>query len=175
MWPGAKAPLVGGIHFSDDFPQDVPLRASGLSMSRSPTHCARPERGTPVAEVCRQLGVSEASFYLSKKKYEIREMRQLRDENARLKRLVAELTLDKARKSLLFSPGGISLVGCHGRITQLRRHRLDYPTGFCRGLYKDGSTVNPLKTVQKMGQCQRRRFSNYKPYGKWGNVISAGS
>ena len=59
------------------------------------------ESGTPVAEVCRQLGVSEASFYLWKKKYgkpgltEIRELRQLRDENARLKRLVAELTLDK--------------------------------------------------------------------------------
>ena len=53
------------------------------------------EGGTPMAEVCRQLGVSEASFYLWKKKYgklgitEIRELRQLRDENTRLKRLVA--------------------------------------------------------------------------------------
>jgi putative transposase len=59
------------------------------------------EGGTPVADVCRQLGVSEASFYLWRKKYaklgltEIRELRQLRDENARLKRLVGELTLDK--------------------------------------------------------------------------------
>jgi putative transposase len=59
------------------------------------------EGGTPVPDVCRQLGVSEASFYLWKKKYaklgltEIRELRQLRDENARLKRLVADLTLDK--------------------------------------------------------------------------------
>ncbi len=54
-----------------------------------------------MVDVCRQLGASEASFYLWKKKYgklgmtEIREMRQLLDENARLKRLVAELTLDK--------------------------------------------------------------------------------
>ncbi len=45
--------------------------------------------------------MSEASFYLWKNKYgklgmtEIREMRQLRDENARLRRLVAELTLDE--------------------------------------------------------------------------------
>ena len=60
------------------------------------------ESGTPVADVCRQLGVSEASFHLWKKKFgklgriEIRELRQLRDENARLKRLVAELTLDKS-------------------------------------------------------------------------------
>jgi putative transposase len=59
------------------------------------------EGGTPVADVCRQMGVSEASFYVWKKKYgqlgltEIRELRQLRDENARLKRLVADLTLDK--------------------------------------------------------------------------------
>ena len=59
------------------------------------------EGGAPVADVCRQMGVSEASFYVWKKKYgqlgltEIRELRQLRDENARLKRLVADLTLDK--------------------------------------------------------------------------------
>ena len=59
------------------------------------------ESGTPPADVCRQLGCSEASFYLWKKRYgnlgitEVRELRQLRDENARLKRLVADLTLDK--------------------------------------------------------------------------------
>ena len=57
--------------------------------------------GTPVANVCRQMGVSEATSYVWKKRYgkfgvsELREMRQLRDENARLKRLVADLTLDK--------------------------------------------------------------------------------
>ena len=59
------------------------------------------EAGTPVADVCRQMGCSEASFYLWKKRYgnvgvsELREMRQLREENGRLKRLVADLTLDK--------------------------------------------------------------------------------
>ena len=59
------------------------------------------EAGTPVADICRQLGCSEASFYLWKKRYanmgitEIKELRQLRDENARLKRVVADLTLDK--------------------------------------------------------------------------------
>ena len=60
------------------------------------------EAGTAVADVCRQLGISEATFYVWKKRYanlgmtEIRELRQLRDENAKLKRLVAELTLDKS-------------------------------------------------------------------------------
>jgi len=57
--------------------------------------------GTAVADVCRQMGISEATFYVWKKKYanlgstEIRELRQLRDENAKLKRLVADLSLDK--------------------------------------------------------------------------------
>jgi len=59
------------------------------------------ESGTPVADVCRQTGIAEATFYLWKKKFgslgvpEVRELRQMREENARLKRLVADLTLDK--------------------------------------------------------------------------------
>src|SRR5262244_2373047 len=59
------------------------------------------ESGTPVGDVCRQLGVSEATFYAWKKKYahlgvsEFRRLRQLENENNRLKRLVADLTLDK--------------------------------------------------------------------------------
>ena len=59
------------------------------------------EGGSPVADVCRQVGVSEATFYIWKKKYahlglnELRQVRQLEDENGRLKRLVADLSLDK--------------------------------------------------------------------------------
>ena len=59
------------------------------------------EAGTAVGDVCRQLGISEATFYVWKKRYghlgvnEVRCVRQLEDENARLKRLVADLTLDK--------------------------------------------------------------------------------
>uniref|UniRef100_UPI00403F5FA6 transposase n=1 Tax=Ralstonia sp. RRA TaxID=3122075 RepID=UPI00403F5FA6 len=60
------------------------------------------ELGTKVEEVCRKLGISEATFYNWKKKYggvgpsELRRMRQLEEENAKLKRLVADLSLDKA-------------------------------------------------------------------------------
>jgi putative transposase len=59
------------------------------------------ETGTAVAEVCRKLGISEATFYCWKKKYggldpaELRRLRQLEEENAQLKRIVADLTLDK--------------------------------------------------------------------------------
>ena len=57
--------------------------------------------GTPVVDVCRQIGISEATFYVWKKKFgdmgvsELRRQRQLEDENARLRRIVADLTLDK--------------------------------------------------------------------------------
>jgi putative transposase len=59
------------------------------------------ETGTAVADVCRQLGISDATFYVWKKKNanlgatELRELRLLREENAKLKRLVADLSLDK--------------------------------------------------------------------------------
>ena len=59
------------------------------------------EAGTPVAEICRKLQVTEATFYRWKKKFgglgvpELRELRQLREENGRLKRLVADLSVDK--------------------------------------------------------------------------------
>lgn len=60
------------------------------------------EAGTVVGEICRKLGVTEATFYRWKKTYsgldlgELRELRQLREENRRLKHVVADLTLDKA-------------------------------------------------------------------------------
>ena len=59
------------------------------------------EGGSPVVEICRKLGVSEQTFYRWKKKYsgvgvsELRELRQLREENRKLKHLVADLSLDK--------------------------------------------------------------------------------
>ena len=59
------------------------------------------DTGVAVAEVCRKMGISEATFYNWKKKYdglgtaELRRLRQLEEENARLKQIVADLTLDK--------------------------------------------------------------------------------
>ena len=59
------------------------------------------ETGTPVTEICRKMGVSEPTFYRWKKKFdglgvsEVRRLRELEDENKRLKALVADLSLDK--------------------------------------------------------------------------------
>lgn len=59
------------------------------------------EGGTRVAEICRKMGISEATFFNWKKKYgglgvgELRRLKQLEEENKQLKKLVADLSLDK--------------------------------------------------------------------------------
>ena len=59
------------------------------------------ENGVKVEEVCRKLGISDATFYNWKKKYgtlgvsELRKLKQLEEENSRLKQIVADLSLDK--------------------------------------------------------------------------------
>ena len=58
------------------------------------------EAGVPVKELCRRIGISDATFYHRKTKYgglevnEARRLRQLEDENGRLKRIVAQQALD---------------------------------------------------------------------------------
>ena len=60
------------------------------------------ELGVAVEEICRKLGISDATFYSWKNKYsglgpsELRRLKQLEEENSKLKRLVADLSLDKA-------------------------------------------------------------------------------
>ncbi len=60
------------------------------------------DEGTPITEVCRKAGISEATFYNWRSKYggllpsEMKRLRQLEEENGKLKKLVADLSLDKA-------------------------------------------------------------------------------
>ena len=60
------------------------------------------ESGTPIVEVCRKMGISEQTFFRWKKKFagmgiaEVRRLKQLEEENRKLKQLVADLSLDKA-------------------------------------------------------------------------------
>lgn len=59
------------------------------------------ETGTPITEVCRKMGISDATFYNWRKKFgsmgvsEIRRLKALEEENRQLKKLVADLSLDK--------------------------------------------------------------------------------
>ncbi len=77
------------------------MRTSRFSPEQVAMALRQAEAGTPVVEICRKMEITETTFYRWKKKFggmgtpEIRELRQLREENRKLKQLVADLSLDK--------------------------------------------------------------------------------
>lgn len=77
------------------------MKASKFTDAQKAFVIKQGEEGSPVAEVCRKAGISQATYFNWKKKYagllptEMRRLRELEDENARLKRIVADLTLDR--------------------------------------------------------------------------------
>jgi putative transposase len=77
------------------------MKASQFTDSQKAFIIKQGEEGTPVAEICRKAGISQATYFNWKKKYagmmpsEMRRVRELEQENARLKRIVADLTLDR--------------------------------------------------------------------------------
>lgn len=77
------------------------MRTSRFTEEQIALALRQAEAGTSVGEICRRLEITETTFYRWKKKYggmgvsELRELRVLRDENKKLKQLVADLTLDK--------------------------------------------------------------------------------
>lgn len=78
------------------------MKASKFSEAQIAFVLKQADDGTAVAEVCRKAGVSQATFYNWRKKYaglmpsEMKRLRHLEDENNRLKKIVADLSLDKA-------------------------------------------------------------------------------
>jgi putative transposase len=78
------------------------VKRKRFSVEQNTSILKQADLGTPIAELCRIHGVSEQSYYRWKKIYggmepsEARELKQLREENVKLKRLVADLSLDKA-------------------------------------------------------------------------------
>jgi len=77
------------------------MKASKFTDAQKAFIIKRGEDGTPVAEVCRKAGISQATYFNWKKKYaglmpsEMRRLRELEQENGRLKKIVADLSLDK--------------------------------------------------------------------------------
>lgn len=77
------------------------MRKGRFSEEQIATALRQADAGTPVEAICRKIGVSSATFFRWKKIYgslgvpEVRELRQLREENKKLKQLAADLSLDK--------------------------------------------------------------------------------
>lgn len=77
------------------------MRTSRFSNEQIVQALRQAESGTPVVDICRKMAITETTFYRWKKRFtgldvsELRELKQLREENRKLKGLVADLTLDK--------------------------------------------------------------------------------
>jgi putative transposase len=90
--------------FRDIFPwleERKTMKASQFSDARKAFILKQGNDGVPVADICRKAGISQATYLNWKKKYdgmqppEMRRLKQLEDENARLKKIVADLSLDR--------------------------------------------------------------------------------
>lgn len=77
------------------------MKASQFSDAQKAFIIKQSEDGTTVAEICRKAGISQATYFNWKKKYgglmpsEMKRLRELEQENSRLKKIVADLTLDR--------------------------------------------------------------------------------
>jgi putative transposase len=77
------------------------MKASKFSDAQKSFILKQGADGMPVADICRKVGISQATYFNWKKKYdgllpnEIRRLKQLEDENSKLRKVVADLTLDK--------------------------------------------------------------------------------
>ena len=77
------------------------MKASKFTDAQKAFILKQGEQGIPVAEICRKAGISQATYFNWKKRYggmmpsEMKRLKELEDENARLKRIVADLSLDK--------------------------------------------------------------------------------
>jgi len=127
------------------------------------------EAGEKVADICRKVGISEGTYYAWKKQYaglginELRELRQLREENGRLKRLVADLSLDPAnscrrscqKSSKAWPATNAGAVGQQTyQIGQRRAARL-MKIGWTTWMYK--------KKVRRCDAILRQRIARWRP------------
>ena len=77
------------------------MKASKFTDAQKAFIIKQGDEGTPVAEICRKAGISQATYFNWKKKYagllptEMKRLKQLEDENGRLKKIVADLTPDR--------------------------------------------------------------------------------
>lgn len=133
------------------------MKASKFTEAQKAFILKQGEEGTSVAEICRKAGIGQSTYFAWKKKYggllpdEMRRLKQLEDENARLKRIVADLTLDRqmlqdvVRRKLGSRRGRVNwFAGC----VQTGRFRSVGHVGPC-DLTARATTTNPAAPIRQ--------------------------
>jgi len=127
------------------------------------------ESGTPVAEVCRKMGIAEQTFYRWKKKYigmgvaEVRRLKILEEENRNLKQLVADLSLDKQMlQDVLRKKKAEKMSRRH--VSARRRMVRDTAS------YQNESWFLSLEDAREKVEAWRQHYNQVRPHGSLGNV-----
>lgn len=103
------------------------MKASKFTEAQKAFILKQGEQGTPVAEICRKAGISQATYFNWKKKYggllpdEMRRLKALEDENTRLKKIVADLTLDREMLQASFAESSEAWPFARDRHRDVRR------------------------------------------------------
>ena len=117
------------------------------------------ENGTLVGEICRKMGVAEATFYRWKKVYagmgvsEIRRLKQLEEENAKLKRLVADLSLDKTMLQDGLQKSGEARPASRGKSGTFRWRSPCRSAGPARPAASDGPPIATSRAATRLRHC----------------------
>jgi len=122
--------------------------------------------GMPVADICRKAGISQATYFNWKKKYdgllpdEMRRLKQLEDENAKLKKVVADLSLDKAMLQDALRRKVCGLSGTASSLTRCAASgacRLEERVA-CSCATRPRTITNPVAPGRPNWNCGSRRF-----------------
>jgi putative transposase len=128
------------------------MKASKFSESQIAFVLRQGDEGTPVEEVCRKAGISQATYYNWKKKYgglmpsEMKRLRQLEEENGRLKRIAADEVLNAERSSYHYKSRRGDQADLKKRIKEIAETRVRY--GYLRIhvlLVRESWRVNPKR------------------------------
>ena len=131
------------------------MKASKFTDAQKAFVIKQGEEGTPVAEICRKAGISQATYFNWKKKYaglmpsEMRRLRELEDENSRLK-IVADLMLDREMLPDVIKRklrGRIGSASSSKGCWWTGACRSGGPAGFCRSTLP-ASTISPVAPIR---------------------------
>src|SRR5262249_47531899 len=137
------------------------MKASRFSDAQKAFILKQGSDGMPVAEICRKAGISQATYFNWKRKYdgllqtEMRRLKQLEEENAKLRKVVADLSLDKGDASGRSAPKNLRPVRRRKLVDEMRSEwRASLPPPGRVSLHEDGNR-------QSLRRCKDR--SQFKP------------
>src|SRR5262249_34057008 len=152
------------------------MKASRFSDAQKAVILKQGSDGMPVAEICRKEGISQATYFNWKRKYdgllqtEMRRLKQLEDENAKLRKVVADLSLDKGDASGRSAPKNLRPVRRRKLVDEMRSEWRVSIRRACRVFLLEAGKLQP-PAIQRSVSVQTGTDSPYER-GQVGEQVS---